>query len=64
MNNLKYQPIVYLNLLILKASVFLAEWALDHRQWVTRARAYAPVFAGGLVAYFAGRVVGQAILTL
>jgi hypothetical protein len=64
MNKLRYQPIVLLNLVLLKASVFVTEWALEHRQWIGHARTYAPVFAGGLVAYFVGRVVGQAILTL
>lgn len=64
MDKLRYRPIVLLNLLILKATVFVAEWALKHRDWVSRGRAYAPVFAGGFAAYFVGRVVGQAILTL
>jgi hypothetical protein len=64
MDKLRYQPIVLLNLVILKATVFVTEWALEHREWITRARMYAPVFGGGLVAYFVGRVVGQAILTL
>jgi hypothetical protein len=62
MNKLKYRPIVVLNLLLLKTTVLLAEWALQHREPVRLGRAYAPVFLGGCVAYFAGRVVGQAII--
>ena len=63
MNQFKYQPIVLLNLVLLKATVFLAEWALEHREMVRLSRAYGPVLAGGFAAYFAGRVVGQAILS-
>ena len=62
MNKLKYRPIVVLNLLLLKTTVLLAEWALQHREAVRLCRAYAPVFLGGFAAYFAGRVVGQAII--
>ena len=62
MNQLRYRPIVALNLLLLKTTVLLAEWALQHREAVRRGRAYAPVVFGGFAAYFAGRVVGQAII--
>ena len=62
MNQLKYRPIVVLNLILLKATVFLAEWALKHRETVRLGRAYAPVVLGGFAAYFAGQVVGQAIM--
>ncbi|MGH2619991.1 MAG: hypothetical protein ACRDHG_05400 [Anaerolineales bacterium] len=62
MNQLKYRPIVVLNLLLLKTTVVLAEWALKHREAVRLGRAYAPVVLGSFAAYFAGRVVGQAIV--
>ena len=62
MNQLKYRPIVVLNLILLKATVLLAEWALEHRETVRLGRAYAPVVLGGFAAYFAGRMVGQAIM--
>ena len=62
MNQLKYRPIVVLNLLLLKTTVFVAEWALKHRAAVKLGRAYAPVVLGSFAAYFAGRVVGQAII--
>lgn len=62
MNQLKYRPIVMLNLLLLKATVVIAEWALKHRESVRLGRAYAPVVLGGFAAYFAGRVVGHAII--
>lgn len=64
MNKLRYQPIVILNLVVLQATVAITEWALEHRERLTQVRAYAPVIAGGMAAYFVGRVVGQAILTL
>jgi len=63
MNQLRYRPIILINLFVLKATVFAAEWALEHREWVVRARAYAPVVLGGFVAYFIGIVVGQAIVS-
>ena len=62
MNQLKYRPIVVLNLLLLKTTVVLAEWALKHRKAIRIGRAYAPVVLGSFGAYFAGRVVGQAII--
>jgi hypothetical protein len=51
-----------INLLVLKATVTTAEWALEHREWIARGRAYAPVVLGGFVAYFVGVVIGQAII--
>ncbi len=62
MNQIRYRPVILVNLLVLKATVFVAEWALEHREWIARGRAYAPVVLGGLVAYFVGVVVGQAII--
>jgi hypothetical protein len=62
MNRLRYRPIVLINLLLLKATVMAAEWALEHREWIVRTKAYAPVVFGGFVAYFVGIVVGQAIV--
>jgi hypothetical protein len=62
MNQIRYRPVILVNLLVLKATVFAAEWALEHRQWISRGRAYAPVVLGGFVAYFVGVVVGQAII--
>lgn len=64
MNKLRYRPIVILNLIVLRATVALTEWALEHRERLAQVRTYAPVFAGGMAAYFVGRVVGQAILTI
>lgn len=64
MNQLRYKPIVIANLIVLRATVAVAEWALEHRQALAQIRVYAPVFAGGMAAYFVGRVVGQALLTL
>lgn len=64
MNQLRYKPIVILNLIILRATVAATEWALQHRKALAQIRIYAPVFAGGMAAYFVGRVVGQALLTL
>lgn len=63
MNQFKYQPIVLLNLILLKATVFLTEWALKHRETVRLGRAYGPLMVGAFAAYFAGRVIGQAILS-
>lgn len=63
MNQIKYRPVILINLLVLRATVFVAEWALEHRVWISRGRAYAPVVLGGFVAYFVGVVVGQAILS-
>jgi hypothetical protein len=63
MNQIKYRPVILINLLVLRATVFAAEWALEHRVWISRGRAYAPVVLGGFVAYFVGVVVGQAILS-
>jgi len=62
MNQIRYRPVILINLLVLKATVFVAEWALDHREWVSHGRAYAPVVLGGFVAYFIGVVIGQAII--
>lgn len=62
MNRLRYRPIVVVNLVMLRATVFLAEWALAHRDWVMRGRAYAPVVLGGIAAYLVGLVIGQAIV--
>jgi hypothetical protein len=62
MNQFRYRPVIFVNLLVLKATVFAAEWALEHREWISRGRAYAPVVLGGFVAYFVGVVVGQAII--
>lgn len=62
MNKYRYRPIILINLLVLKATVFAAEWALEHREWVLRGKAYAPVVLGGFAAYFVGIVVGQAIV--
>ena len=62
MNQIRYRPIVLINLFVLKATVFAAEWALEHREWIARGRAYAPVVMGGMVAYFVGVVIGQAIV--
>ena len=62
MNQIRYRPVILINLLVLKATVFVAEWALDHREWVAHGRAYAPVVLGGFVAYFVGLVIGQAII--
>jgi len=62
MNQVRYRPVILANLLVLKATVFAAEWALEHREWIARGRAYAPVVLGGFVAYFIGVVVGQAIM--
>lgn len=64
MDKLRYRPIVILNLIALKATVAITEWALEHRSSLNQLRAYAPIFAGGIAAYFVGRIVGQAILTL
>jgi hypothetical protein len=63
MNQIRYRPVILVNLLVLKATVFAAEWALEHRQWISSGRAYAPVVLGGFVAYFIGVVVGQAIIS-
>ena len=63
MNQIRYRPVILVNLLVLKATVFAAEWALEHRQWISHGRAYAPVVFGGFVAYFIGVVVGQAIIS-
>ena len=62
MNQIRYRPVILINLLVLKATVYIAEWALDQREWVARGRAYAPVVLGGFVAYFVGVVIGQAII--
>ncbi|MFQ5942062.1 MAG: hypothetical protein ACE5JF_00770 [Anaerolineales bacterium] len=62
MNQIRYRPIILINLLVLKATVFAAEWALEHREWIAHARAYSPVVLGGFVAYFVGVVVGRAII--
>ena len=62
MNQIRYRPVILINLLVLKAAVFVAEWALDHREWVARGRAYSPVVLGGFAAYFVGVVIGQAII--
>jgi hypothetical protein len=62
MNQIRYRPIVLINLLVLKATVLAAEWALEHREWIARGRAYAPVVMGGFVAYFIGVVIGHAIV--
>ena len=63
MNQIRYRPIVLVNLLALKATVFVAEWALTHREWIARGKAYAPVVVSGLVAYFVGVVIGHAIVS-
>ncbi len=63
MNQIKYRPVIVINLLVLRATVFAAEWALDHRVWISRGQAYAPVVLGGFVAYFVGVVVGLAIIS-
>ena len=62
MNQYRYRPIILINLLVLKATVKLAEWALEHKEWIARGRAYAPVVLGGFVAYFVGVAIGQAIV--
>ena len=62
MNQYRYRPIVLVNLLLLKATVIVAEWALEHKEWIARGKTYAPVALGGFVAYFVGIVIGQAIL--
>ncbi len=62
MNQIRYRPIVLINLLVLKATVLAAEWALEHREWIARGRAYAPVVMGGFAAYFVGVVIGHAIV--
>ena len=62
MNQYRYRPIILINLLVLKATVVLAEWALEHKEWVARGKAYGPVVFGGFVAYFVGVVIGQAII--
>jgi hypothetical protein len=62
MHQIRYRPIVLINLLVLKATVMVAEWALEHREWIARGRAYAPVVMGGFVAYFVGVVIGRAIV--
>lgn len=63
MNELRYRPIVLINLLVLRATVLVAEWALEHRKWISHARAYAPVVVSGFVAYFVGVVIGHAIVS-
>ena len=63
MNQFQYRPIVVINLLVLRGTVFAAEWALEHREWIARGRAYAPVVMGGFVAYFVGVVIGHAIVS-
>ncbi len=63
MNQLRYRPIVLVNLLVLRGTVLVAEWALEHRDWIARGRAYAPVVVGGFVAYFVGVVIGHAIVS-
>ncbi len=62
MHQIRYRPIVLINLLVLKGTVMAAEWALEHREWIARGRAYAPVVMGGFVAYFVGVVIGRAIV--
>ena len=63
MNRLRYRPIVLINLFALRATVFAAEWALKHREWVAVGRNYAPVALGGIAAYFLGVVIGQAVFS-
>jgi hypothetical protein len=62
MDRVKYRPIVLFNLLALRTTVYIAEWALRHRRVIDLGKEYAPVALGSCLAYYAGRVVGQAIL--
>ncbi|MCH8093686.1 MAG: hypothetical protein IH858_00260 [Chloroflexi bacterium] len=63
MNQIRYRPIILVNLLALRTTVLVAEWALTHREWIARGKAYAPVIVSGFVAYFVGVVIGHAIVS-
>lgn len=63
MNQIRYRPIILVNLLVLRTTVLVAEWALTHREWIVRGKAYAPVIVSGFVAYFIGVVIGHAIVS-
>ena len=54
---------ILVNLLALRTTVLVAEWALTHREWIVRGKAYAPVIVIGFVAYFVGVVIGHAIVS-
>jgi hypothetical protein len=49
-------------LILLRATVFLAEWAIRHRGLLLRAKDYAPLVAGTAGAYLLGRMVGLALI--